>query len=284
MAGRAGPHRSAAPARRRGRARRSSCSSSCVVLAVLVVRRRVVLRGVVDRPSRQQVEQSLPDGTTVAVEAHAEGSSSRSSSHGSLDHVDDLVGGLTVDGIPLAADVDVQDVPMDGKGDVRDVDGTVTLGVVERQGPGEVQPAVRPADPGSRRRASNYAAQLRRARLTTCTDAATATPVAQDDGRGITITPKTAAHHRTRALGLEVDPIPARRHGVAVPVLPRAHVPRPRRAGLRSLDARSRTGLPLTADGAAATGGLLLTAARRLRRSAASRRRRLREARSSRAR
>ncbi len=87
-----------------------------VVLAALVVIAEFVLRGVVDRIIAEQVEQSLPEGTTGQVEAHADGVVIPQLIGGALDQVEISSRKITVDGIPLAADVTVHDVPVDGKG------------------------------------------------------------------------------------------------------------------------------------------------------------------------
>lgn len=175
-----------------------------VVLAALVVIAEFVLRGVVDRIIAQQVEQSLPSGATGEVEAHANGIVIPQLIGGKLDDVEISSQKLTIDGIPLAADVTAHDVPIDGKGDVRDVDGHVTLAA------------------GSVKELSKYSPLFDRLSLVDggvelsgktavlgydITYAAKGDVVAQDDGTGITITPKTVRITNS-ALGLKVDSIP----------------------------------------------------------------------------
>lgn len=98
-----------------------------VVLAVLVVVAEFVLRGVVDRMIAEQVEKSLPEGTTGQVEAHADGVVLPQLLSGSLDDVTITSKRITVQGIPLAVDARAHDVPIDGQGSTGAIDGRVTL-------------------------------------------------------------------------------------------------------------------------------------------------------------
>lgn len=175
-----------------------------LVLAALVVVAEFVLRGVVDRMIAQQVEQSLPDGATGTVEAHANGVVIPQLIRGSLDDVEISSEKLTVDGIPLAADVTAHDVPIDGKGDVHDVDGNVTLAASSVKDLAKYSPLfdrLSLADGGVE--LSGKTAVLGY----DITYAAKGAVVAQEDGTGITITPKTVRITNS-ALGLKVDSIP----------------------------------------------------------------------------
>lgn len=175
-----------------------------VVLAVLVVVAEFVLRGVVDRIIAEQVEKSLPEGTTGQVEAHAGGVVIPQLIAGRLDAVEISSDRITVEGIPLGADVTAHDVPIDGQGSVRDVSGDVTLAS------------------GSVKDLSKYSPLFDRlslvdggVELAGRTDvlgygieyAARGSVAAQDSGRGITITPKSI-RITNNTLGLDVDDIP----------------------------------------------------------------------------
>lgn len=175
-----------------------------VVLAALVVIAEFVLRGVVDRIIAQQVEQSLPDNATGEVQAHADGIVIPQLLRGTLDEVEISSPKLTIDGIPLAADVTARDVPVDGQGDVHDVDGHVTLAASSVKDLAKYSPLfdrLSLADGGVE--LSGKTAVLGY----DITYAAKGAVVAQDDGRGITITPRTVRITNS-ALGLKVDSIP----------------------------------------------------------------------------
>ncbi|MDP4333195.1 LmeA family phospholipid-binding protein [Curtobacterium sp. A7_M15] len=175
-----------------------------VVLAALVVIAEFVLRGVVDRIIAQQVEQSLPSGATGEVEAHAKGIVIPQLISGQLDEVEISSEKLTIDGIPLAADVTARDVPVDGKGDVRDVDGHVRLAATSVKDLAKYSPLfdrLSLVDGGVE--LSGKAAVLGY----DITYAAKGDVAAQDDGKGITITPKTVRITNS-SLGLKVDSIP----------------------------------------------------------------------------
>ncbi len=178
-----------------------------VVLAALVVVAEFVLRGVVDRIIAEQVDEALPAGTTGEVQAHAEGIVIPQLLRGSLDEVAISSDRITVEGIPLAADVTAHDVPVDGTGDVQDVDGTVTLAADAVKDLSRYSPLfdrVRLADGGVVLRGSTAVLgyQIRYS--------AEGAVVAQSDGRGITITPQSVRIDNT-ALGLDVDSIPGSR-------------------------------------------------------------------------
>lgn len=192
------------PRRRRGPRALLVVLGIVVVLAVLVVVAEFVLRGVVDRLIGEQVEQSLPAGTTGTVEAHAEGVVIPQLIAGTLDDVEISSRKITVQGIPLAADVTVRDVPIDGKGSVHDVDGTVTLAS------------------GSVKDLAKYSPLFERLTLVDggvelagdanvlgykIGYAARGTVAAQSSGAGITITPKSIRITNS-ALGVNVDDIP----------------------------------------------------------------------------
>ncbi|MFJ2979596.1 LmeA family phospholipid-binding protein [Curtobacterium sp. NPDC087082] len=175
-----------------------------VVLAALVVIAEFVLRGVVDRIIAQQVEQSLPSGATGEVEAHAKGIVIPQLIGGQLDEVEISSEKLTIDGIPLAADVTARDVPVDGKGDVRDVDGHVRLAAASVKDLSKYSPLfdrLSLVDGGVE--LSGKTAVLGY----DITYAAKGDVAAQDDGKGITITPKTVRITNS-SLGLKVDSIP----------------------------------------------------------------------------
>ena len=213
-----------------------------VVLAVLVVVAEFVLRGVVDRMIAQQVEQSLPDGATGQVEAHANGIVIPQLVAGSLDDVEISSEKLTIDGVPLAADVTAHDVPIDGKGDVRDVDGHVTLASSSVKDLAKYSPLfdrLSLADGGVE--LSGKTAVLGY----DITYAAKGAVVAQDDGKGITITPKTVRITNS-ALGLKVDSIPGVTN-VPVEVCTAQFLPSQLR--VRSLDiSSSEASVRVTAD------------------------------------
>ncbi|WP_420367914.1 DUF2993 domain-containing protein [Curtobacterium sp. L1-20] len=213
-----------------------------LVLAVLVVVAEFVLRGVVDRMIAQQVEQSLPDGATGRVEAHANGIVIPQLISGSLDDVEISSRKLTVDGIPLAADVTAHDVPIDGKGDVRDVDGNVTLASSSVKDLAKYSPLF------DRLSLADGGVELSGKTAVLGYDisyAAKGAVVAQDDGKGITITPKTVRITNS-ALGLKVDSIP----GVTnVPVQVCTAQFLPSQLRVRSLDiSSSRASVRVTAD------------------------------------
>ncbi|MBO9051947.1 LmeA family phospholipid-binding protein [Curtobacterium flaccumfaciens] len=213
-----------------------------VVLAALVVVAEFVLRGVVDRIIAQQVEQSLPDGTTGQVDAHAEGIVIPQLISGTLDRVEISSAKLTVDGIPLAADVTAQDVPVDGKGDVRDVDGTVTLASSSVKDLAKYSPLfdrLNLVDGGVELTGSSSVLGY------DITYAAKGAVVAQDDGRGISITPESVRITNSD-LGLKVDSIPGVT-GVPVQVCTAQFLPEALR--VRSLDvSRSDATVRITAD------------------------------------
>ncbi|OII13554.1 DUF2993 domain-containing protein [Curtobacterium sp. MCBA15_008] len=213
-----------------------------VVLAVLVVVAEFVLRGVVDRMIAQQVEQSLPDGATGQVEAHANGVVIPQLVAGSLDDVEISSEKLTIDGVPLAADVTAHDVPIDGKGDVRDVDGHVTLASSSVKDLAKYSPLfdrLSLADGGVE--LSGKTAVLGY----DITYAAKGAVVAQDDGKGITITPKTVRITNS-SLGLKVDSIPGVTN-VPVEVCTARFLPSQLR--VRSLDiSSSEASVRVTAD------------------------------------
>ncbi|OIH93472.1 LmeA family phospholipid-binding protein [Curtobacterium sp. MCBA15_001] len=213
-----------------------------VVLAGLVVVAEFVLRGVVDRIIAQQVEQSLPQGTQGTVTAHADGIVIPQLISGTLDRVDIASSKITVDGVPLAADVTVHDVPVDGKGDVRDVDGTVTLAS------GSVKDLARYSPLFDRLSLVDGGVQLSGSTAVLGYDIsylANGTVTAQSDGKGITITPK-AVRITNSALDLKVDSIPGVTN-TPVPVCTAQFLPESLR--VRSLDVTaSRAEVRITAD------------------------------------
>lgn len=175
-----------------------------VVLAVVVVVAEFVLRGVVDRTVASQVEQSLPDGSTGTVDAHVSGVVIPQLLRGTLDDVRITSDRLTVEGIPLAADVTAHDLPVDGKGAVHDVDGTVQLASGAVKDLSKYSPLferVRLIDGGVELRGSATVLGFR------IGYAADGSVTAQSDGRGVTITPKTVRITNS-SLGLKVDDIP----------------------------------------------------------------------------
>ncbi|MGN8048524.1 LmeA family phospholipid-binding protein [Curtobacterium sp. 22159] len=175
-----------------------------LVLAALVVVAEFVLRSVVDRVIAQQVEQSLPSGATGKVTAHAKGIVIPQLISGQLDEVEISSRKLTVDGVPLAADVTARDVPVDGKGDVHDVDGHVTLAASSVKALSKYSPLF------DRMTLVDGGVELSGKTAVLGYDisyAARGAVVAQDDGTGITITPKTVRITNS-ALGLKVDSIP----------------------------------------------------------------------------
>jgi hypothetical protein len=226
-----------------------------VLLAVLAVVAELVLRGVVDRVVAQQVEQALPEGTTGKVQAHASGVIIPQLLAGTLDRVEISSKRITVDGIPLAADVTARDVPVDGHGAVHDVDGTVTLAS------------------GSVKDLSKYSALFGNVSLEDggvelagktsvlgydIAYAAQGTVAAESDGQGITITP-TSVKIENNALGLKLDDLP----GVLdnpVSVCTARFLPEATR--IRSLDVTrshasvriTASALPLSEDGLRTTG------------------------------
>ena len=213
-----------------------------VVLAALTVVAEFVLRSVVDRTIAQQVEQSLPSGTTGKVQAHAKGVVIPQLLAGTLDEVEITSRRLTVQGVPLAADVTAHRVPVDGEGDVRNVDGTVTLaassvGALSKYSP--LFDRMSLADGGVE--LSGTTAVLGY----DITYAAKGAVVADDDGKGITITPKTVRITNS-SLGFKVDSIP----GVSnVPVQVCTAKFLPEQLRVRSLDITSRQAtVRVTAD------------------------------------
>lgn len=213
-----------------------------VLLAALVVVAEFVLRGVVDRTIAEQVEQSLPDGATGDVQAHAEGIVIPQLVRGQLDEVEISSGRLTIDGIPLAADVTARDVPVDGKGDVRDVDGHVTLAASSVKDLSKYSPLfdrLSLADGGVDLSGSSSVLGYE------ITYAAKGAVVAQSDGKGITITPKTVRITNS-SLGLKLDSIPGVT-GVPVRVCTAQFLPEQLR--VRSLDiTSSEASVRVTAD------------------------------------
>ncbi|WP_176491642.1 LmeA family phospholipid-binding protein [Curtobacterium sp. 'Ferrero'] len=175
-----------------------------VVLAALVVVAEFVLRGVVDRIIAQQVEQALPEGATGQVEAHADGIVIPQLLSGTLDQVEISSRKITIDGIPLAADVTAHDVPVDGKGDVRDVDGTVTLASSSVKDLAKYSPLF------DRLKLVDGGVELSGTTAVLGYDisyAAKGDVTAQSDGKGITITPQSVRVTNS-SLGLKIDSIP----------------------------------------------------------------------------
>ncbi|MGN7189772.1 MULTISPECIES: LmeA family phospholipid-binding protein [unclassified Curtobacterium] len=226
-----------------------------LVLAALVVVAEFVLRGVVDRVIADQVEQSLPEGATGEVTAHAEGVVLPQLVTGTLDRVDIRSDRLTVDGVPLAADVTVHDVPVDGKGDVRDVDGTVTLASSSVKDLAKYSPLfdrLTLVDGGVELSGSTAVLGY------DITYAATGDVAAERDGRGVTITPK-GVRITNSDLGLKVNSIP----GVTdVPVQVCTAQFLPEQLRVRALDVTARQAtvrvtadrLPLTEQGLRTVG------------------------------
>ncbi len=190
--------------RRHGRTLTIVVIGIVVVLAALVVIAEFVLRGVVDRMIAQQVEQSLPAGTEGTVDAHAKGVLIPQLIGGSLDEVEISSKEITVDGVPLAADVTAHDVPIDGAGAVHDVDGTVTLAASSVKDLSKYSPLF------DRMSLVDGGVQLSGKTAVLGYDIsyeARGSVVAQSDGKGITITPKTVRITNS-ALDLKVDDIP----------------------------------------------------------------------------
>ncbi|MFJ3027362.1 LmeA family phospholipid-binding protein [Curtobacterium sp. NPDC087080] len=226
-----------------------------LVLAALVVVAEFVLRGVVDRIIADQVEQSLPEGATGEVTAHAEGIVLPQLLAGTLDRVDITSDRLTVDGVPLAADVTARDVPVDGKGDVHDVDGHVTLAATSVKDLAKYSPLF------ERLRLVDDGVELSGSTAVLGYDisyAATGDVVAQQDGRGVTITPQSVRITNS-ALGLRVDSIPGVT-GVPVQVCTAQFLPEQLR--VRSVDVSAEQAtvrvtadtLPLTEQGLRTVG------------------------------
>lgn len=226
-----------------------------LVLAALVVVAEFVLRGVVDRIIADQVEQSLPEGATGEVTAHAEGIVLPQLLAGTLDRVDITSDRLTVDGVPLAADVTARDVPVDGKGDVHDVDGHVTLAATSVKDLAKYSPLF------ERLRLVDDGVELSGSTAVLGYDisyAATGDVVAQQDGRGVTITPQSVRITNS-ALGLRVDSIPGVT-GVPVQVCTAQFLPEQLR--VRSVDVTAEQAtvrvtadtLPLTEQGLRTVG------------------------------
>ncbi|PZF59866.1 hypothetical protein DEJ23_02340 [Curtobacterium sp. MCSS17_008] len=226
-----------------------------LVLAALVVVAEFVLRGVVDRTIADQVEQSLPEGATGEVSAHADGVVVPQLLAGTLDRVDITSDRLTVDGIPLAADVTAHDVPVDGVGDVHDVDGHVTLAASSVKDLAKYSPLfdrLRLVDDGVELSGSTAVLGY------DVTYAATGDVATQRDGRGVRITPQSVRITNS-ALGLEVGSIP----GVSnVPVEVCTAQFLPEQLRIRSLDISAQQAtvrvtadtLPLTEQGLRTVG------------------------------
>ncbi|WP_144765338.1 LmeA family phospholipid-binding protein [Curtobacterium sp. 9128] len=190
--------------RRRGRTLTIVLIGIVLVLAVLVVVAEFVLRGVVDRQIAEQVERSLPAGTEGTVDAHAEGVIIPQLIGGSLDEVEISSRKITVDGVPLAADVTAHDVPIDGAGSVHDVDGTVTLAASSVKDLAKYSPLfdrLSLVDGGVALSGKTAVLGYDISYL------ARGTVTAQSDGKGITVTPKTVQITNS-ALDLRVDQIP----------------------------------------------------------------------------
>jgi hypothetical protein len=250
----------AAPAAGRRRKRRGRTVAIVlvvvlVVLAVLVVVAEFVLRGVVDRTVASQVEQSLPAGTTGTVDAHVPGVVIPQLLRGTLDDVRITSDRLTVEGIPLAADVTAHDVPVDGEGAVHDVDGTVRLAAGAVKDLSKYSPLferVRLIDGGVELRGS---ASVLGYEIGYAADGSVA---AQADGRGVTITPRTVRITNS-TLGLKVDDIPGV-SDVPVPVCTAQFLPESLRVRSLHLTASAATvrvtadALPLSEDGLRTTG------------------------------
>jgi hypothetical protein len=243
------------PRKHRGRTLAIVLVVVLLVVAVLVVVAEFVLRGVVDRTVATQVEQSLPEGTTGHVDAHVSGVVIPQLVRGTLDRVDITSDRLTVDGIPLAADVTAHDVPVDGKGAVHDVDGTVRLAAGAVKDLSKYSPLferVRLIDGGVELRGS---ASVLGYEIGYAADGSVA---AQADGRGVTITPKTVRITNS-SLGLKVDDIPGV-SDVPVPVCTAQFLPEPLRVRSLHVTASAATvrvtadALPLSEDGLRTTG------------------------------
>lgn len=226
-----------------------------LVLAVLAVVAEFVLRGVVDRTIADQVEQSLPEGATGEVTAHADGIVIPQLLAGTLADVHITSDRLTVDGVPLAADVTARDVPVDGQGDVHDVDGHVTLAATSVKDLAKYSPLFQ------RLRLVDDGVELSGSTAVLGYDisyAATGAVTTQSDGRGVTITPRNV-RITNPDLGLGVDAIP----GVTdVPVQVCTARFLPEQLRIRSLDITARQAtvrvtagtLPLTEQGLRTVG------------------------------
>jgi hypothetical protein len=241
--------------KRRGRTVAIVLVAVLVVLAVLVVVAEFVLRGVVDRTVASQVEQSLPASTTGTVDAHVPGVVIPQLLRGTLDDVRITSDRLTVEGIPLAADVTAHDVPVDGEGAVHDVDGTVRLAAGAVKDLSKYSPLferVRLIDGGVELRGS---ASVLGYEIGYAADGSVA---AQADGRGVTITPRTVRITNS-TLGLKVDDIPGV-SDVPVPVCTAQFLPESLRVRSLHLTASAATvrvtadALPLSEDGLRTTG------------------------------
>ena len=226
-----------------------------LVLAALVVVAEFVLRGVVDRVIADQVEQSLPEGATGEVTAHAEGVVLPQLVTRTLDRVDIRSDRLTVDGVPLAADVTVHDVPVDGKGDVHDVDGHVTLAATSVKDLAKYSPLF------ERMRLVDDGVELSGSTAVLGFDisyAATGDVSAQSDGRGVTITPRNVRITNPQ-LGLGVDSIPGVTN-VPVQVCTAQFLPEQLRVRSLAISAQQATvritagSLPLTEQGLRTVG------------------------------
>jgi hypothetical protein len=229
--------------RHRGRTTAIVLVSVLVVLAVLVVVAEFVLRGVVDRQVAQQVEQSLPDGTTGSVDAHAKGVIIPQLLGGSLDDVDIHSKRITVD------------VPLDGAGAVHDVDGTVTLASSSIKDLAKYSPLfdrMSLVDGGVQLSGKTAVLGYQISYL------ARGSVVAQHSGRGITITPKTVRITNS-SLDLDVGAIPGVTN-TPVPVCTARFLPQDLR--VRSLDVTKQQAtvrivadeLPLSERGLQTTG------------------------------
>ena len=226
-----------------------------LVLAALAVVAEFVLRGVVDRTIADQVEQSLPEGATGEVTAHADGIVVPQLIAGTLDRVDITSDRLTVDGVPLAADVTAHQVPVDGKGDVHDVDGHVTLAATSVKDPAKYSPLF------ERMRLVDDGVELSGSTAVLGFDisyAATGDVSAQSDGRGVTITPRNVRITNPQ-LGLGVDSIPGVTN-VPVQVCTAQFLPEQLRVRSLAISAQQATvritagSLPLTEQGLRTVG------------------------------
>ncbi|WIB14321.1 hypothetical protein DEJ34_09050 [Curtobacterium sp. MCPF17_050] len=246
--------------KRRGRKRRGRTLAIVLVvvlllLAVVVVVAEFVLRGVVDRTIADQVEQSLPDGTTGTVDAHVDGVVIPQLLGGTFDRVHISSDRLTVAGIPLAADVTARDLPVDGQGAVHDVDGTVRLAA------GAVKDLAAYSPLFERLRLIDGGVELRGTTSVLGFDigyAADGSVAVQSDGRGVTITPETVRITNS-SLGLDLDDIPGV-SDVPVPVCTAQFLPEQLRVrSLRVTESAATVRvtadeLPLSEDGLRTTG------------------------------
>jgi hypothetical protein len=175
-----------------------------VLLVVLVVVAEFVLRGVVDRMIAQQVDQALPAGTTGQVHAHAEGIILPQLVRGKLDDVEISSKKITVQGIPLAADVTAHDVPIDGRGSTGAVSGTVTLAGGSVKDLAKFSPLFGEM---SLRKGGVALAGTTSILGYDIDYSAKGSVAAQSDGKGVTVTPTSVAITNNE-FGLNVDQIP----------------------------------------------------------------------------